>query len=116
MPHWQPPYGIDCQNACRETGRMAGPFDLDPFLQRMAALDRADIVAATIAEIDKYDRMQRSAKGAMRAATREHRLRLAAFLAFIRNPAGVEADDPAWESYRVVAEALQKRVLEAGGG
>ena len=81
MPHWQPPYGIDCQNACRETGRMAGPFDLDPFLQRMAALDRADIVAATIAEIDKYDRMQRSAKGAMRAATREHRLRLAAFLA-----------------------------------
>ena len=83
----------------------------------MAALDRAAIIAATIAEIGKYDGMQRSAKGAMRAATREHRQRLAAFLAFMRNPAGVEAgEDPAWESYRVVAEALRKREREGGGG
>jgi hypothetical protein len=95
---------------------MAGPFDLDPFLQRMAALDRAGIIAATIAEIAKYDGMQRSAKGAMRAATREHRQRLAAFLALMRYPAGLEAGDPNWESYRVVAEALRKREREGGGG
>jgi hypothetical protein len=82
----------------------------------MAALEPADMVAATIAEIGNYDRMQRSAKGAMRAATREHRQRLAAFLAFIRNPAAVEAGDPAWESYRVVVEALRRRERPGDGG
>jgi hypothetical protein len=59
---------------------MAGPFDMDAFLQRMATLERVDVIAATRAEIIKYDQMQKRAKGAMRAATREHRLRLAAFL------------------------------------
>ena len=59
---------------------MAGPFDMDAFLQRMATLGRAEVIAATKAEIVKYDEMQRRAKGAMRAATREHRQRLAAFL------------------------------------
>ena len=59
---------------------MAGPFDMDGFLQRMATLGRAEVIAATKAEIVRYDEMQRRAKGAMRAATREHRQRLAAFL------------------------------------
>jgi hypothetical protein len=59
---------------------MVGPFDMDAFLQRMATLGRADVIAATKAEIAKYDEMQRRTKGAMRAATREHRQRLAAFL------------------------------------
>jgi hypothetical protein len=59
---------------------MAGPFDMDAFLQRMATLGRVEVVAATRAEITKYDEMQRRTKGAMRAATREHRQRLAAFL------------------------------------
>jgi hypothetical protein len=59
---------------------MAGPFDMDAFLQRMATLGRVEIIAATRAEIIKYDEMQRRTKGAMRAATREHRQKLAAFL------------------------------------
>jgi hypothetical protein len=59
---------------------MVGPFDMDGFLQRMATLGRLEIIAATKAEITKYDEMQKRAKGAMRAATREHRQRLAAFL------------------------------------
>jgi hypothetical protein len=94
---------------------MAGPFDLDQFLHRMAALDRAGVIAATIAEIGKYDDMQRRAKGAMRAATREHRQRLAGFLAFMRNPAAVDPGDPAWDSYRTVLEAIRKREQSAGG-
>ncbi len=59
---------------------MAGPFDMDAFLQRMATLGRVEVIAATRAEIIKYDEMQRRTKGAMRAATREHRQKLAAFL------------------------------------
>jgi hypothetical protein len=59
---------------------MAGPFDMDAFLQRMATLARVEVIAATRAEIIKYDEMQRRTKGAMRAATREHRQKLAAFL------------------------------------
>jgi hypothetical protein len=59
---------------------MAGPFDMDAFLQRVANLDRSEVIAVTKAEISKYDEIQRRAKGAMRAATREHRQRLAAFL------------------------------------
>ena len=94
---------------------MAGPFDLDQFLHRMAALDRAAVIAETIAEIGKYDDMQRRAKGAMRAATREHRQRLAGFLAFIRNPAVVDPGDPAWDAYRTVVEAIRKREQSAGG-
>ncbi len=94
---------------------MAGPFDLDQFLHRMAALDRAGVIAATVAEIGKYDEMQRRAKGAMRAATREHRQRLAGFLAFMRNPAAVDPADPAWDTYRIVLEAIRKREQSAGG-
>jgi hypothetical protein len=59
---------------------MAGPFDMDGFLRRMATLGRVEVIAATRAEILKYDEMQRRTKGAMRAATREHRQKLAAFL------------------------------------
>jgi hypothetical protein len=59
---------------------MAGPFDMDAFLLRMATLGRAEVIAATKTEITKYDEMQRRTKGAMRAASREHRQRLAAFL------------------------------------
>jgi hypothetical protein len=93
---------------------MAGPFDLDQFLHRMAALYRAEIIAATIAEIGKYDEMQRRAKGAMRAATREHRQRLAAFLAFMRNLATVDPADPGCETYRVVVDALRRREPSSG--
>jgi hypothetical protein len=95
---------------------MAGPFDLDQFLHRMAALDRAEIIAATVAEIGRYEDMQRRAKGAMRAATREHRQRLAGFLAFMRNPAAVDPGDPAWETYRTVVEAIRRREQSAAGG
>ena len=94
---------------------MAGPLDLDQFLHRMAALDRAGVIAATVAEIGKYDDMQRRAKGAMRAATREYRQRLAGFLAFMRNPAAVDPGDPAWDTYRTVLEAIHKREQSAGG-
>jgi hypothetical protein len=66
--------------ACFERGPMVGPFDIDAFLQRMATLDRNEIIVATRTEIRRYDEMQRRTKGAMRAATREHRQRLAAFL------------------------------------
>jgi hypothetical protein len=51
----------------------------------------------------------------MRAATREHRQRLAGFLAFMRNPAAVDPGDPAWDSYRTVLEAIRKREQSAGG-
>jgi hypothetical protein len=64
---------------------MVGPFDIDGFLQRMASLDRSEVIVATRNEIRKYDEMQRRTKGAMRAATREHRQRLAAFLEEVLN-------------------------------
>jgi hypothetical protein len=93
---------------------MAGPFDLDQFLHRMAALDRAEIIAATIAEIGKYDEMQRRAKGAMRAATREHRQRLAAFLAFMRGHATINPSGTECKPYRIVIEALRRRERSSG--
>ena len=88
---------------------MAGPFDLERYLSRMAELGRDEILAATVAEISRYDAMQRQVKGAMRAATREHRQRLAAFLDFIRHLPASSKDNPDLPTYARVVEMLVER-------
>ena len=88
---------------------MAGPFDLECYLSRMAELGRDEILAATVAEISRYDAMQRQVKGAMRAATREHRQRLAAFLDFIHHLPASSKDNPDLPTYARVVEMLVEK-------